>query len=75
MMYSQDPAKPESFVPGEANKIYNEIYDYAEKKKYWFKAFEVLQEIFSLTQEFQTEKEQVIFKFQLILNYLNQKDS
>lgn len=35
------------------------------------KAFEILQEILVMKDEFNTEQEKSIYKFQLIINYLN----
>lgn len=51
------------------------MFDYSKKKKTWLKAFEILQEILVMKDEFNSEQEKNIYKFQLIINYLNQIDS
>ena len=47
------------------------MLEYSRKKKVWLKAFEILQEVLVLKEEFNNEQEKNIYKFQLIINYLN----
>lgn len=58
-----------------AEKLYKEMSDYSKKKKVWYKAFEILQEILLLIDDSKSAKEKEIYSFQLILNYLNHKDN
>ena len=58
-----------------AEKIFKEMSEYSKKKKIWYKAFEILQEILLLIDDTKSAKEKEIYKFQLILNYLNHTDN
>lgn len=45
--------------------------DFIKRKRLWFKAFEVLIEILLIREEWSSVKDRDIYKFQLIINYLN----
>ena len=71
----QKPIKSDQHYKIKAEEIFDQVFDYSKKKKTWLKAFEILQEILVMKDEFNSEQEKNIYKFQLIINYLNQIDS
>lgn len=66
---------PDQHYLDHASEVFDQVLDYSGKKKIWMKAFEILQEILVMKDEFNTEQEKSIYKFQLIINYLNQTDN
>jgi hypothetical protein len=51
----QKPIKPEQVYQQKAVVIFENILDYSRKKKIWLKAFEILQEILVMKDEFNSE--------------------
>ncbi len=48
-----------------------QIHDYIKKKRQWHKAFDLLQEIVLLTQSELNEKDQLIVRYEFIMNFLS----
>lgn len=71
----QKPIKSDQHYSKKAEDIFDQVLEYSRKKKTWLKAFEILQEILVMKDEFNSEQEKNIYKFQLIINYLNQTSS
>ena len=59
---------------GFTKSILDEIRHFSKQKRIWKKAYEILETIVISTQDIQTSKENNIFTYQFLINFLTVKN-